>query len=314
MADRGAILARSSESSFLGSINKSIIKRPIPFFSVRLMSAGFFVNDETGEQIFYGNTLTADQAEKINVIWGEGTDLNYTDLIVGYTYVWNLSTGNFVVTDTSANATTYTNIETIADLKISQDIFCSSQFSIIYKANADSNNFIIGTKNTDMRDAIHEEYKYSYVENYLNAAVTVGIYYAIYGKTNIAALTDVFDLGFIFSDKEKTIILSAMRKSLTASSEFVFNLTGSKTGTKEIFTRSIEREAFYRATGKMMMIAVFASIFNATYPALEPWMIFGVYGTYGKGDSGTFKWVSTDTAIEATARAFDLSPMWDSPR
>ncbi|WP_371374362.1 hypothetical protein [Sporomusa aerivorans] len=87
--------------------------------------------------------LTWGVMARINKSWGNNQTITYMD--TAGSYVWNVATGVFVITDTNGNITTRTGIDTIEDLEVSWGVMALVQVVLQELDYTNRNAFLIGT-------------------------------------------------------------------------------------------------------------------------------------------------------------------------
>ncbi|WP_371380913.1 hypothetical protein [Sporomusa aerivorans] len=87
--------------------------------------------------------LTWSVMARINKEWGNNQTITYMD--TAGSYVWNVATGVFVITDTNGNITTRTGIETIEDLEVSWGVMALVQVVLEVLDYTNYNVFLIAS-------------------------------------------------------------------------------------------------------------------------------------------------------------------------
>ncbi|TWH48560.1 hypothetical protein [Sporomusa sp. KB1] len=304
MADRGGI--PQFEWGAIGRISPSLTGEPRPFFSVRLKHLGHLALKVPST--YYGDALTWDQLASLGMPWGDNTTLLYEAPLPGWSYRFDIGLKRFTVTDTEGQATVYNNIKTISDLGISWDIISSHQFVLFFDAHFENDAFLIGwylKKGYPIPpewDIIPEilcdiyGYCWSDVEDYLQPGD-----YAVHFGRLLERQQETVDIEVPTSLSEcerRNLLVNTTVDLSRATGGFQPNLKLSPEE-KHMAKKSKDRAAELIPVGILLMIALFASISNASKPAFEPWMLWELW-----------RWLGCGTVVVPRDRTFDLSPWW----
>lgn len=299
MERNGEIL--SFVSAMEGAVTKTLGRLPLPFFSVRLKLAAH-IGVEFGD--ITGNNLTWKKAMYLKIRYGTGTEIKYPSLQVGWTYKWNISSGEFVVTD-DKGATTKTTCWSISELGICWEIVRSIQFVIIVDAHFEDDWIKIaqvaakpdihGGDDGKTRDYSVLDIPWSFVEKYVNDTQHFRARRLIDGE-------DMYDGEYICSFDISYVIKTCLYASvadLVSSGSYPTNFLDAY---KDLPAERAQIARIGQAVEnyELLMIKYFATIMNAGNPVLEPWMLFNVW--WWKGEGGN--------PPPARERIFDLSPWW----
>ncbi|MBP2629896.1 MAG: hypothetical protein H6Q70_524 [Firmicutes bacterium] len=292
---RGAIM-QTGWGSAIGKVNPSFIRPPRPYFSVRLKNLSHL-----GLKIpnkYYGDTLTFDEMEALNIDWGDNETLVYDSLQTSWSYVWNLGKKTFTVTDGNGAITIKTNVTTISDLGICYDILESHNFAIELTSDLDLPAFFIGSRAMEKKASIMQSIRWSSIEAYLNSIMHVAFKRLIERDETGLSVEDIFNLGLQINDTERNVLLAKIT-SLKAYGQYPMNFLQ---GDQAIaVTRELIRQGTMLILGEFLMIQTFASINKMTKPVVEPWMLWDLW-----------KWIGRSSVTITRDRAFDLSPWWGS--
>lgn len=282
--------------------NASFGRAPLPYFSVRLEHLGH-VGVEFAD--LFGGSMTWDQLSNLVLKWGNNEIIKYNGVKPGWTYWWEIGTWNFIVTDDLGNVKTE-KATTISDLGITWDIFESHQFSIHFSAKFENTAFLIawkykrGVLPPDDEDTPPDRYaevpKYLWGEfdKYLNETMQVK-FGGFVDKLTYVGETETLDINI--STNVKTALL-AKTINFSASADFSLDLAGIElNGMGEKKYREAVAETYM--IGNLLMIRLFASIYDMSKPVFEPWMLWHMWQWFG----------SSGVTIKRD-RVFDLSPWW----
>jgi len=293
-----------------GRVSSSLSGRSEALNPLRL-----FLLDKTSTIVAQSQTLFWDTFEALGVAWGDSTTLRYAEPETGWTYVWNVSTGVFVVTDAVGVATAYTDVTTISGLGVSWAVLESAQFSLMINAVSTTDTTTVlafprGLKANRSRAGAKQAYDHN-----SSAYLAIGTQHAIFNRlsysgysgnsdytaddgtveitTNTAFLGDILVFSILLSEA------GGLLQATVPRSHYLQGGGSSHEGTR---TRA-DKASLMVSSYSYLMIALFAqSKLSAGESRIvyEPWMLYEI-----------FRWYFNVTRITTVdRRIFDLSPRW----
>jgi hypothetical protein len=269
----------------------------------------------SGVETTEGDSLTWGALKKYGREWGISQDILYSTVQTGYTYVWNLTTNTFTVTDADGNITTYTNCKDPKDLRVSWGVFTSAQFYIKLLDGTNNAIFLIGTHPTRGGISILNTVGQFMYNNFLEDGDIHAVFDQLASYSAIdSAKTYTSTSEEAFSTKENTIIGAIcdpetfiptilISKADNLQSTNLYPIDVSLTDEQLNSTRTLpERNSHSYQAATYLMIALFAQnlLSSDTDIVYEPWLLWAAYQWY-------FNTVHTTTN---SRQIFDLSPGW----
>ena len=290
---RGAILQTGWETA-TGIVNPSFIRPPQPYFSVKFKNL-----NHLGLKIpnnYYGDTLTEDEIESLNIPWGDNEMMVYDTLKLDWSYVWNIGKKTFTVTDDNKAVTVKTNVIAISDLGICQDVLESHNFVIELTADLNVPAFFIGTRAMYKKSSILQNIRWSSIEAYLNSIMHVAFKRFIERDESVLMAEDLFSIDMQINDAERSLLIAKIT-NLKADDKYPANLSQGRQALS--VTRELIRQGILLFFGDVLLIQTFASINNMSKPMIEPWLLWDLW-----------RWLGRSNIVITRERAFDLSPWW----
>lgn len=255
-----------------------------------------------------GSALTWGRLRSYQKEWGTLTEVRYSVAIPGYTYVWNLDTHTFSVTDDNGTVTMYPGVTTIKALGVSWGVLKSSQFSVLDTNYTNSDIFLIGARAVEARQSYTAVTGQLIYMDYL----TEGIQHIEFSRLSRheTAFSDLENDGetgtydpvliFIGSEIARTILLASTGQ-LQMYNHYPLNLVE---GAAVIPAERLEniRQGIALRELSYLMIALFAqNKLSASHKVLyEPWMLYQIWQWY----------FNTVRNTSNSRKIFDLSPRW----
>lgn len=255
-----------------------------------------------------GSSLTWGRLRSYQKEWGSATEIRYPVPMPGYTYVWNLDTLIFSVTDDNGTVTMYPGVTTLKALGVSWGVLKSSQFSVLNTNVTNSDIFLIGAKAEKERQSYTAGTGRLTYMDYL----TEGSQHIAFNRLsrNETAFSDLENGGgtgtynpifdFIGSEITRTILLSSTGQ-LQMDNHYPLDLVQGEQAVPAERLEKIRQGVAFREFS-YLMIALFAqNKLSASHKVLyEPWMLYQIWQWY----------FNTVHNTANSRKIFDLSPRW----
>lgn len=290
---------------------RSSVVNPITLYSLTKIKSSAFGH------------LTWEFLRTRRVEWGMPKSPLYTNVLPGWTYVWNITNKIFSVTDNNGVIINYLDINTFCDLRISWDIITSNQFRIAYMDLTNSDIFLIGSLQQYDLESIMQ----SIGDMMNNSFLSEGEIHAVFGQ--LSSMTDFFINVTLVTEEQipfdvvttiifKLVLLDAvsiiLSRSINLTEDNLYpldlldlRLTGK--GTDVIGTigdedgdghSTLQGTCYEDLT--LLMIALFSKcLLNLdSKVVIEPWMLWKTW----------FWYYNITRSNKNNRRIFDLSPRW----
>ncbi|WP_312560837.1 hypothetical protein [Anaerospora sp.] len=255
-----------------------------------------------------GSSLTWGRLRSYQKEWGSATEIRYPVAMPGYTYVWNLDTLIFSVTDDNGTVTMYPGVMTLKALGVSWGVLKSSQFTVMNTNVTNSDIFLIGAKTEKERQSYAAGTgQLTYMDYLIEGSQHIAFSRLSRHETAFSDLendggTGTYNpiLDFIGSEIVRTILLSSAGQLQMYNHYPVDLAQGGQAMPAERLEQIRQGVAFRELS--YLMIALFAqNKLSASHKVLyEPWMLYQIWQWY----------FNTVRNTSNSRKIFDLSPRW----
>ncbi len=285
-----------SDMGWMTMQNRSMENTVRPYFANMMKPLGHFLAQPP--ITIYGDQLNWDMMDSVRVKWANSEILQYPELLPSWSYVWDVGSSKFTVTDDANASTVRLNVHALSDLGICWDILESHQFSLLLSASYDTAPFPTGPKVFSNRAIEISGYIWGQLEHYLSGGQHVKFDMMTDSILNGIGNGDQ-NLVYSYYDFMRSVLFASVNELNFANKNYPVSIINGKeaiAGSKE----QIDRNGQMQQIITLLMIRAFAfKLLNGDYPCFEPWMIYSIW-----------RWLGEYRAVELSDRIFDLSPWW----
>lgn len=283
---------------------------------IRLKPASLIGN--TANQILYGDTTNMGTYGTLDLIMGEPTGTTFTTYTTGYTYIYDIGSETFKITDNNGTVVSIkTNVKSIADLMIDFTVFENHAFEIrLGSAFGTGEFFLNSTLQFSGNSFIYmDKMVWGNIDEYYESVLSTirpNIYKNI-GDIDINDIVTQIITNYLV-EEESMDGLGKGDASLSVGATFPFyvGIDDVKNATISPTTVMVNKIEFSSYVIPLLTVSLFPQLFPAiatnelinNRPVYEPWMVWELYKLI-------YNIVSNNpNPTKSGLSVFDLSPMW----